>query len=102
MNSYFYDMKLLSKLFLVVFIVFLATPTVVTLIKKNSDTSVFYSFAEEEIYKEVKEVKVVYRQHFDYPFLKLKLDKNTTIISENLSHHDYVSSEIISPPPKFV
>lgn len=91
-------MKLLSKLLLAVFIAFLATPTVVTLIKKNSNTSVFYSFAEEEIYKEVK---AEIRQHFDYPFLALKILKNTTIISENLSHHDHVSSEIISPPPKF-
>ncbi|MEO5776592.1 MAG: hypothetical protein ABIQ27_06785 [Flavobacterium sp.] len=92
-------MKLLSRLLLIVFIAFLSTPTLVTLIKKNTDTSIFYSFAEEEIHKQVKEVKAELKQQFDYPFLDLKIDKNTTIISENLSRHDNVASEIISPPP---
>ena len=49
------------------FIAFLSAPTVVTLIKKNTDTSLFYSFAEEEINKELKEVKAEVKQHFDYP-----------------------------------
>lgn len=80
---------------------FLSTPTVVTLIKKNTNTSLFYSFAEEEIHKELKEVKAEVKQHFDYPFLDSAVRKNTAIISENLSRHDNVSSEIISPPPEF-
>ena len=94
-------MKLLSRLILITFIAFLSTPTVITLIEKNSDISLFYSFAEEEIHKELKEVKAEVKQQFDYPFLDLKIQKNTAIISENLSRHDNVSSEIISPPPEF-
>lgn len=101
MNGYFCAMKLFASLLLVVFIAFLSTPTVVTLIKKSTDTSLFYSFAEEEIHKQVKEVKAEVKQHFDYPFLDLKINKNTTIISENLSRHDNVASEIFSPPPEF-
>lgn len=95
-------MKLFSKLLLILFIAFLSTPTVVTLIKKSTDTSVFYSFSEEEIHKELKEVKAEIKQHFDYPFLNLKIKKNTSIISENLSRHDNVTSEIFSPPPESV
>lgn len=94
-------MKFFAKLLLLVFVTFLATPTIVTLIKKSTDTSIFYSFAEEEIHKEIKEVKAEVKQHFDYPFLDLEIQKNTAIMSENLSRHDNVSSEIISPPPEF-
>jgi hypothetical protein len=95
-------MKAFSRILLVLFVLFLSTPTVVTLIKKTTDTSMFYSFTEEEIHKELKEVKAEVKQHFDYPFLDLKIDKNTSIISENLSRHDNVASEIFSPPPELI
>lgn len=94
-------MKIFARLLIVVFVVFLSTPTVVTLIKKNTNTSIFYSFAEEEIHKELKEVKAQLKQQFDYPFLDLKIKKNT-IISENLSRHDNVAAEIFSPPPELI
>lgn len=94
-------MKFFAGLLLAVFVIFLSTPTLVTLIEKNTDTSMFYSFAEEEIHKQMKEVKAEVKQHFDYPFLDLQIEKNTAIISENLSRHDNVASEIFSPPPEF-
>ena len=94
-------MKFCASLLLILFVAFLSTPTVVTLIQKNVDTSLFYSFAEEEIHKELKEVKAEVKQHFDYPFLELKIIK-ATIISENLSRHDNVASEIFSPPPELI
>ncbi len=94
-------MKFLSGLLLIVFVTFLSTPTLVSLIKKNTDTSIFYSFAEEEIHKELKQVKAEIKRQFHSPFLEIKIDKNTAIISENLSHHDNVASEIFSPPPNF-
>ena len=94
-------MKFCAKLLLFVFVAFLSTPTVVTLIQKNTDTSMFYSFAEEEIHKELKEVKAELKQQFDYPFLDLEI-KKTTIISENLSRHDNVAAEIFSPPPELI
>lgn len=95
-------MKFFARLLLIVFVAFLSTPTLVTLIQKSTDTSLFYSFAEEEIHKELKEVKAELKQHFDYPFLDLKVNKNTAIISENLSRHDNVASEIFSPPPELI
>jgi len=101
MIGYICCMKFCASLLLILFVAFLSTPTVVTLIQKNVDTSLFYSFAEEEIHKELKEVKAEVKQHFDYPFLELKIIK-TTIISENLSRHDNVASEIFSPPPELI
>ncbi|MGV3696035.1 hypothetical protein [Flavobacterium sp.] len=95
-------MKFFARLLLTIFVVFLSTPTVVTLIQKNTDTSLFYSFAEEEIHKELKEIKADVKQHFDYPFLDLKINRKAAIISENLSRHDNVSSEIFSPPPEHI
>lgn len=102
MKSYFCKMKILTQLVLVVFVAFLSTPTIVTLIERNTDVSLFYNFAEEEIHKEVKEVKADLKQSFDYPFLDAKVLQNSNIISENLSRHDKISEEIFSPPPELI
>ncbi len=101
MNVYLYDVKSISKLLLIVFISFLSIPTLVTLIEKNKDISIFYSFAEEEINKQIKGVKAEVKHHFDYIFLDLQIENNIVIISENLSRYDNVASEIFSPPPDF-
>ncbi len=95
-------MKILTKLLLVLFVTFLSTPTIVTLIERNTDVSLFYNFSEEEIHKEVKEIKADLRQSFDYPFLDAKVLQNSKIISENLSRHDKISEEIFSPPPELI
>lgn len=94
-------MKYIARLILVLFVSFLSTPTVVTLIKKSTDVSMFYSFAEEEIHKDLKEVKGI-KQSFDYPFTELQLNLNSKIISENLSRHDNIAEEIFSPPPEII
>ena len=83
------------------FITFLSTPTIVTLIEKNTDTVLFFSFNDKEIHKDIKEVKAEVKQQFDYSFIDLQL-KNIAIISENLSHHVNIASEIFSPPPKLI
>ncbi|NNT71425.1 hypothetical protein HKT18_04260 [Flavobacterium sp. IMCC34852] len=94
-------MRFIAGFILAIFVTFLSTPTVVTLIKKSADISVFYSFAEEEIHKDIKEVKAL-KQCFDYPFTESELNSDSIIISENLSRHDNVSEEIFSPPPELV
>lgn len=94
-------MKIIAGFILIMFVAFLSTPTVVTLIKKSTDISMFYSFAEEEIHKDLKEVKGL-KQCFDYPFTESKLNPDSKIISENLSRHDNVASVIFSPPPDLV
>lgn len=92
-------MKLIAKFTLFVFITFLTTPTIVTLIEKNSDISMFYSFAEEENHKEIK---ADLRLNFDYPFMKVVEHQNSKIIFENLTRHDNIAEEIFIPPPELV
>ncbi|MES2545757.1 MAG: hypothetical protein V4548_12795 [Bacteroidota bacterium] len=93
-------MKFAVKIMLVVFVFFLSTPTIVSLIEKNSDTSYFYSFSEEEqMHKEVKAEFKFDAYHF-VPNFSLKT--TTLILSENLSRHDNVFEEIFSPPPEFI
>lgn len=94
-------MRFIAGMILIIFVTFLSTPTVVTLIKKSVDISMFYSFAEEEIHKDLKEVKAL-KQCFDYPFTEAKLNSDSKIVSENLSKHDNVAEEIFSPPPELI
>jgi hypothetical protein len=94
-------MKIAAKILLLIFITFLALPTIVRLIEKNTDVAVFYSF-EEEAEKDLKEIKANLKQDFDCPFLNLETKKNNQIVFENLSGHDNIAQEINSPPPKLV
>jgi hypothetical protein len=90
-------MKIVAQILLFVFITFLVTPTVISVIKKSADTSVFYSFSEEE--KAHKEIKAIF--DFDYTNAPLNLSQlNSSLIhSENLSRHDKIPSKIFIPPP---
>lgn len=93
-------MKYLAQIVLVLFVAFLSTPTIVSFIEKKTDVSIFYSLTEEEIHKELKEVKAEIKS-YDYPITTIAL-KKSRIVSENLSKHDNVSSVIFSPPPEFI
>jgi hypothetical protein len=95
-------MKQLSRLLLFLFVTFLSTPTIVTLIEKNTDISVFYNFAEEEIHKNVKEIKANLNEDAHLVFFDWSQQKNSKIIFENLSKHDNVFSSIFSPPPELI
>lgn len=93
-------MKLAAQILLFVFITFLATPSIVSVIKKDTDTSVFYSFSEEE--KAHKEVKAVFNSDTVVPPIIFS-DLNSGLIhSENLSKHDKITSKIFIPPPEEV
>ncbi len=102
MKSYFCVMKVLAKILLVIFISFLSTPTVVALVEKHSDISMFYSFAEEEIHKDISEFKADFKQVYDFPFLTHIIKQDSKIFSNNLSRHDNIAEEIFSPPPELV
>lgn len=93
-------MKFLARLLLVFFIFFLATPTIVSVIKKNTDVSMFFSFNEEEMHKDFKEFKADLTPKYDVTFVNLSNTTSSIIISENLSRHDNVSEQIFSPPPE--
>lgn len=81
------------------FLTFLATPTIVSLIKNNCDTSIFYSMSEEElVHKEVKEIKAELKLN-DYSVAEILKLKKSLIISDNQLKHDNISASIFSPPP---
>ena len=102
MKTYFCIMKTVSRILIFLFIAFLSTPTIVTLIEKNTDVSMFYGSSEEELYKDFKEIKADLKHNFDYCFIQFKVISNSKIISENLSRHDNIASVIFSPPPDFI
>ena len=93
-------MKMISKIFLILFIAFLITPTIVTVIEKSADISIFYSLSEEEhVHKEIK--TFFYLESPTEVVVSSRLASNV-ILSENLSKHDNVTSSIFIPPPNEV
>ncbi len=92
-------MRFVVQFTLLLFVVFLSTPTVVSMIEKSCDTSIFYSMTEEELtHKELKaELKIG-----EYHFIDLSLNTSGLILSENLSKHDNVHASIFIPPPEQV
>lgn len=94
-------MNILAKILLLLFLSFLSTPTIVTLIEKKSDISSFYSFSEEEIQKDIK-INDFLGHECNYIFEIFPQLININIISENLSKHDSILEEIFSPPPELI
>jgi len=94
-------MKFAVNILLVVFITFLSTPTIVGLIKKSTDTSYFYSMAEEELthHKEIK-AEFKFEPHISIGYAVGK--SSGLIISANISKHDSIASSIFIPPPEQV
>jgi len=93
-------MKLAVNILLFVFITFLSTPTIVSMIEKTCDTSCFYSMSEEELTH--KEIKAEFR--FETPTAAGYFPGKSSglILSENLSRHDNIASAIFIPPPEQV
>ena len=91
-------MKLIARLFLFLFIAFLSTPTIIKLIEKSNDTSIFFIMSEEEhVKKEVKNLLYIVDSSSSFE-LKRTIGRSL-ILSENLSKHDNISRQIFSPPP---
>jgi hypothetical protein len=80
------------------FMLFLATPTIVGMIEKSSDTSVFFSMTEEEITH--KHIESEFR--FEEPFIPILIstqNKGLILSPQNLLH-DSVAATIVIPPPE--
>lgn len=90
---------MICSIVLVMFVFFLSTPTIVSLIEKSTDTSLFYSMTEEELSH--KEVKAELRCDH-HVFINLSGNSSGLILSENLSRHDNVFSSIFIPPPELI
>ncbi len=92
-------MKIAVKLTLFLFLVFLSTPTIVSVIEKSCDTSVFFSMSEEELSH--KEVKAELHSEIISPFL-IALCEMSPILDGQSLIHDTVSFKIVIPPPETV
>ena len=90
-------MKFCVNLLLFVFLTFLSTPTIVSVIEKNCDTTAFFTMTEEECHKEIK-LAVVAVAH-SYDLMDISAISSSLIISENLLRHDHISAAIFIPPP---
>ena len=82
----------------------IAAPTIITLVDKNQDTTIFLDINEEEeeennIKKTSKELKVLYSTDLSIFFRKTQKRLNVVFHSKN-----YVSEYIgiTTPPPKFL
>lgn len=100
LNSIFAAMKIIAHIFLFIFIAFLATPTIVSAIENSEDTSISYSFFEEE--QSQKQIKGILNFDFSYDLLQLSTLNSSIIHFENLSKHDSITSTIFIPPPDLV
>lgn len=90
-------MKIASGIILFLFMLFLSTPTIVSMIEKGTDTSLVFSASEEELtHKDLKaEIKIE-----NYEFINVSGNIGCLIRSENLSRQNNVFSSVFIPPPK--
>ena len=94
-------MKLIARILLFIFIAFLSTPTIVTVMKKSNSTSLSFSFSEEEhSHKELK--AAVYPAIFQHEIMMPVYIQKKTIVSENIVKLDNISPSIFAPPPNLV
>lgn len=96
-------MKFIVKIVLVLFVLFLAAPTIESLIKDDTDVSVLYNLGEEDedgTIKDFKELKADIVVVVHYPEFVLQSNIVSKIISKNISKHDNVAEEIFLPPPE--
>jgi hypothetical protein len=92
-------MKIVVNIVLFLFLAFLSAPTIVSIVEDDTDMSMVYSLNEEEIHKDIKEVKAGPQTIFQFTFFKAT-KASSEIRSENLQRHDNVFEEIFSPPPE--
>lgn len=100
-NPYFCHMKFLVKITLLFFVLFLSTPTIVSVLDKGADTSIAFNFTEEEVHKEVVNEVNANIKEFQYLFIASK-NQSSKINSENSHRHENAFGETFSPPPEFI
>ena len=94
-------MKFVVKILLVVFLVFLSTPTIVSLIEKSTDTSFFFDLSEEEEESQ-KEFKADFKFYSAIEFVTFSVSTSNLILSEDITEHDNIAATIFVTPPEEV
>lgn len=93
-------MKIFASIVLLFFVLFLAAPTIVACLEKDSDTTSICGNSNNSSFEELKhDIKYyTFNNFLEFPFLKLKKNSGL-ILFENLSKHDLISASIFIPPP---
>ena len=95
-------MKLLVSTLLLLFMIYLSTPTVLMLIEKNANVSLNYDLSDEENQKENKEFKSDFTLKSQFDLFTFNSIMPKIIFSENEAKHDAISEEIFIPPPELI
>lgn len=93
-------MRTLVRLVLLMFVFFLSTPTIVSVIKKSCDTSCVWTMSEEELaHKEVK-AALKCHLHSNPPLVIEEIAAPVTVHPQTFA--DSFSARILIPPPEQV
>ena len=95
--------QLVTYFFLFIFTLFIAAPTVISVVEKSYDVSIFFSVTEEEnkVNETVKvfELKLNDSDKFHFAFLDFEKEKT---YASYLKTYAASTIECISPPPEFI
>jgi len=100
---YFCDMKFLCITFLFLFTSFLATPTLISMIDKDADTSYFYTVSEDEeemvSFDEIKSVTITDHQ---LAYVLSNESSNSCFTLQAILNFTNLAHQIFSPPPELI
>jgi hypothetical protein len=99
---YICTVKILCKIVLGIFILFLATPTVMSVIDKDIDTSYFFNMSEEEnhcAFNEIKGISTIYSIPIDIDFEGFQKVKYSVL---NDRKANSITPNIFLPPPELI
>lgn len=96
-------MKFLVNIVVLLFITFLSTPTIVSMIDEDVDTSYFYNMCEEEEnhvpFNDIKSLPSTDFSFINFSFVKLY---SLNVFIEYDLNFKNLAHQIFSPPPEFI
>lgn len=99
-SSILRPMKAIVSIVVLLFVTFLAAPTIVCILADDdSETCIVLSLDEEEIHKDIKEIKVGVAYVYEPAIIPIG-SKTSKIPSCNLLRHESVFGDIFLPPPE--
>ncbi|WP_430400943.1 hypothetical protein [Flavobacterium sp.] len=95
-------MKFLCKIVLGIFILFLSTPTIVSVINNDTDTSCFFNMSEEESPNDFNEIKTI-PSNYSIP-LTIDFEGSQKVKYSVLNDRkvNSISPNIFLPPPELI
>lgn len=95
-------MKFMSKIVLGIFILFLATPTIVSVIDKDIDISYFFNLGEEEThsaFNEIKSIPTIYSIPLVIDFEGIQKVKYSILKDRKVNS---IKPKVFLPPPELI